>query len=81
MTVAAQKQLAEQALALPQKARARLALLLVKSLDVPGEKINPKEWTKVWAIELKKRIEEVRLGKVKTVPADRVMAELKAKYG
>jgi len=81
MTVAAQKQLAEQALALPQKARARLALLLMKSLDAPGEEINPKEWAKVWGIELKKRIEEIRSGKVKTVPADRVMAELKAKYG
>ena len=81
MTVAAQKQLVEQALALPQKARARLALLLVNSLDAPGEEITPKEWAKVWHTELKKRIEEVRLGKVKTVPAHRVMAELKAKYG
>jgi putative addiction module component (TIGR02574 family) len=81
MTVVAQKQLAEQALALPPKARARLALLLVKSLDVPGEEITQKEWAKAWAIELEKKVEEVRSGRVKTVPAHRVMAELKAKYG
>ena len=81
MTVAAKKQLTEQILALPEKDRERLLQLLMKSLDMPGEALSPKEWDRVWKIELKKRIEDVRSGKVKTVPAERVMAELKAKYG
>jgi putative addiction module component (TIGR02574 family) len=81
MTVAAQKQLAKQILALPEKDRARLAHLLIKSLDAPVEELGPEEWTRAWKTELKKRIDDIRSGKVKTIPADRVMAELKAKYG
>ena len=81
MTVAAQKNLTEKALALPRKARASLAQLLIKSLNDPEEELTPREWDRVWKAELKKRIEEVRSGKVKTIPADGVMAELRAKYG
>jgi putative addiction module component (TIGR02574 family) len=80
MTAAAQK-LKKQVLALPNKDRAQLAGLLIKSLDVPGEKVNSKEWDQAWGVELKKRLNDVRTGKVKTVPAHEVMAELKAKYG
>jgi putative addiction module component (TIGR02574 family) len=79
IAVAAQKQLTEKVLAWPQKARARLAPLLIKSLDEPAEELSPKEWDRVWKIELNKRMEEIRSGKAKTVPADRVMAELRAK--
>jgi putative addiction module component (TIGR02574 family) len=79
--VAPAKQLAKQALALPEKDRARLAHLLIQSLEVPGEKVGPKEWARAWDIELKKRMEEIRSGKVKTIPAHQVMAELRAKYG
>jgi putative addiction module component (TIGR02574 family) len=81
MTAAAQKQLTEKVLGLPKKVRARLAGLLIKSLDEPVEQLSPKEWKRAWKAELEKRIEDVRSGKVKTIPADRVMAELRAKYG
>jgi len=81
MTVAAHKQITEKVLALPQKARERLVCLLIRSLDDQADKISPKEWYRAWKAELGKRIEEVRLGKVKTVPAAQVRAELKAKYG
>ncbi len=81
MTVATQKQLTEKVLALPQKARARLAHLLIKSLDDPKEELSPKEWDAAWKKELEKRIKDVRSGKVKTIPASQVMAELRAKYG
>ena len=67
MTVAAQKQLTEQILALPEKDRERLLQLLIKSLDVPGEELSPKEWDRAWSAELDKRIEEVRNGTVKCV--------------
>lgn len=79
MTVAA-KRLSEQVLALPKKDRAHLVLLLVKSLDLQDEELEPNEWSKVWKIELDRRLEEIRSGKVKTVPADQVMRDLKAKY-
>jgi putative addiction module component (TIGR02574 family) len=81
MTIAAQKQFAAKALALPRQARARLAHQLLESLDPPEEKISKKEWTRLWKIELEKRIEELESGKVKAIPAAQVMAELRAKYG
>ncbi len=81
MTVAAQKQVMEKALALPKKARQRLAKELWKSLEPDEEKLSPKEWSRAWKAELEKRVDEVRSGKVKTIPAARVMAELRAKYG
>jgi putative addiction module component (TIGR02574 family) len=81
MTVAAQKQIAVQALALPKKARERLAHQLWESLKPVDEKISRKEWTRVWSKELNRRMEEIRSGKVKAIPAAQVMAELRAKYG
>jgi len=66
MTVAAQKQLAGQ---------------LLKSLDEDDEKLSRKEWDAAWKKELEKRIEDVRTGKVKTISASQVMAELRARHG
>jgi putative addiction module component (TIGR02574 family) len=77
MTVAEQKQIVAEALALPKEARARLARLLWESLDLPKGKLSNKEWK----IELEKRIEEMRTGKVKGIPGAQVMAELRVKYG
>jgi putative addiction module component (TIGR02574 family) len=81
MTVAVQKQIAIQALALPKKARERLAHQLWESLEPPEEMISQKEWGRLWKIELEKRLEEMESGKVKGIPASKVMAELRAKYG
>jgi hypothetical protein len=72
--------LTKQALALPQKDRAHIARLIAKSLDMPAEGLSPKEWDRLWKIKLKNRA-EVRSGKIKTAPADRVWAKLKAKQG
>ncbi|HEX4140797.1 MAG TPA: addiction module protein [Candidatus Methylacidiphilales bacterium] len=82
MTAAAQKQFFKQALSLPRKARANLWRQLDKSLsEDPEEKISKKEWNKAWKAELEKRLEEMESGKVKGIPAAKVMAELRAKYG
>ena len=70
MTVAAQKQLAEKVLALPKKARARIAGQLIKSLDEDEDKLSRKDWDQAWKVELDKRAEEVRSGKVKGVPVE-----------
>jgi putative addiction module component (TIGR02574 family) len=57
-------QLAEEALALPASARAELADKLVESLD-PAEDIS---FRQLWAAEALKRRDEVRSGRVQTIP-------------
>jgi putative addiction module component (TIGR02574 family) len=60
------ERLAEQALKLPSESRARLADLLVESLDADAlGRID-----QLWAAEAKRRRDEVRSGRVKTVPGD-----------
>lgn len=60
------ERLAEQALRLPSESRARLADLLVESLD--AEDLGGID--RLWITEAKRRRDEVRSGRVKTVPAD-----------
>jgi hypothetical protein len=57
------EQLAEQAMSLPVESRARLADLLVESLDT--DELNQIEQT--WLAEAKRRRNEIRHGKVKTI--------------
>jgi uncharacterized protein YidB (DUF937 family) len=58
------EQLAEQAMTLPSESRARLADLLVESLDVAG--LGQIE--QLWVSEAKRRRDEIRGGKVETIP-------------
>lgn len=58
------EQLAEQAMDLPTESRARLADLLVESLDT--EELSRIEM--LWIAEAKRRRDEVRSGEVKAVP-------------
>jgi len=58
------EQLAEEALALPANARAQLLDRLVESLD-PAEDIPFRE---LWAAEALRRRDEVRAGRVQTIP-------------
>jgi putative addiction module component (TIGR02574 family) len=60
------ERLAEQALRLPGESRARLADLLVESLD--AEALGRID--QLWAAEAKRRRDEVRSGRVKTVSGD-----------
>ena len=57
------EQLVEQALALPSESRARLADLLVESLE--GDDLGRIE--QVWMTEAKRRRNEVREGKTRTI--------------
>ena len=61
------ERLAQQALKLPSESRAKLADLLVESLDV--EELG--EVDRSWMAEAKRRRDEVRDGRVKTIPGDR----------
>lgn len=58
------EQLAEQAMTLSSESRAQLADLLVESLD--GEALGRIE--QLWITEAKRRRDEVREGKVETIP-------------
>jgi len=58
------EQLAEQAMNLPAESRAQLADLLVESLD--ADELSRIE--QLWVTEAKRRRDEVRSGKVKSIP-------------
>ena len=58
------EQLAEQAMNLPAESRAKLADLLVESLD--ADELGRIE--QFWVVEAKRRRDEVRSGKVKPIP-------------
>jgi putative addiction module component (TIGR02574 family) len=66
--------LMDDVLLLPHSARALLAEKLLESLDVEDEgEISPE-----WEAELRKRMEDVRSGKVRMIPAEQVRTELDA---
>jgi putative addiction module component (TIGR02574 family) len=61
------KKIIEQALSLPVEERALIADSLLRSLNMPNADIDAK-WTEV----AKRRLQELRSGKVKAVPGDMV---------
>lgn len=67
------EKLAEQVMNLPTESRARLADLLVESLDA-GElgRID-----RLWVAEAKRRRDEVRSGRVETVPGDEALQKVR----
>lgn len=65
------EQLTEQAMKLPVESRARLADLLVESLDT-GELGRIEQ---LWIAEAKRRRDEVRSGEVKTIPGDEALSD------
>ena len=67
------EQIADEALALPNEARALLADRLVESLD-PAEDGHLRQ---LWMREARRRIDEVRGGEVKTIPAAEALAQVK----
>ena len=67
-------ELLQKALALPEDERAELASTLIDSLDpVTDENVEA-----AWQEEISRRIEELRSGKVKTIPWDTVRKETRA---
>ena len=72
--------LAGEALNLPTNERAKLAQVLLHSLDHDAEE-NPAEVEKAWLDEIERRMKDVRAGNVSGRPAEEVFAELRAKHG
>lgn len=62
-----------EALKLPSHERARLAEVLIASLD------EEDEVAEAWADEAERRYEELRSGKVQGIPADEVFAKIRAR--
>jgi putative addiction module component (TIGR02574 family) len=59
-----------EALALPRHARARIAELLIASLD------EDSEIERAWDEEVRRRVQEIRSGKAQTVPGEEVFKEI-----
>jgi Putative addiction module component len=69
------RKLIEQALSLPVEARAPIADSVLRSLNVPDIAIDTK-WTEV----AKRRLQELRSGKVKPIPGDEVFSEVLKRF-
>ena len=67
------EQLVEQAMTLPSESRARLADLLVESLE--GDDLGRID--RLWITEAKRRRDEVRAGKVETVPGEEALRQVR----
>lgn len=73
------EKLEAEALDLPAAERARLARLLIASLDdEPAEDLA--EVQRAWEVEIYRRLEEVRTGTAKLIPAEKVLAELRDRH-
>ena len=71
------EQLAEEALALPTEQRALLADRLVESLDAAeASRID-----QLWTSGAKRRRDEVRQGRVRTIPGDEALARVRRSLG
>jgi putative addiction module component (TIGR02574 family) len=70
--MAAANKVLEEALTLPTQDRARLAVELIASLD-DGEDADAEQ---AWAVEIERRVEDLRSGKVKAVPWEEVRDRL-----
>lgn len=76
------EELLEKALQQPSDQKEKIARALYESLaDEEDEDEDPAEVEAAWAEEIKRRVEEIQNGTVQTIPADVVMAELRARFG
>ena len=65
------KQLIDEAVSLPVEERAFVVDSLLRSLNQPDLEIDKK-----WAVEAKRRLAELRSGKVQAIPGDEVFSKV-----
>ncbi len=70
------EQIAEEALSLPSEARALLAGRLVESLD-PAEDDYVHQ---LWIAEARRRRDDVRSGRIQTIPGDEALAQVRQEF-
>lgn len=68
------EELFDEAVSLPVEIRAQLADKLLRSLHPVQKEIDG-----LWAAEAEKRVEEIKSGKVKTIPGDEVFKKILGK--
>ena len=66
------EELAARAKELPTEQRARLAEEILATLDPQDQEVDA-----AWDAEIRKRIEEIETGAVKTVPAEQAFAQVR----
>lgn len=66
------KELFDEAISLPLEIRTKLVEKLLNSLN-PSQK----EIDKLWAKEAERRVKEIKSGKVKTIPGERVFKKIR----
>ena len=67
-------ELISEAISLPVEARILLVNKLLESLNPPNKEID-----ELWAKEAEKRVEDIRTGKVKTIPGEEVFKKIRKK--
>ncbi len=65
------EELFDEAVSLPVEIRTQLVDKLLRSLHPIQKEIN-----ELWAAEAEKRVEEIKSGKVKTIPGDKVFKKI-----
>jgi len=75
--IGATAKLTDQILSLPCEDRIYLVDKLLESLNAPSSE----EHDRLWAAEVERRIDEIDSGKVKLIPGDQVLAEVRKKLG
>jgi len=68
--------LERELLHLPKADRARLAHVLITSLDAEDALATPAEIEAAWEVEIARRVAEIRNGTVAGIPAEQVFAEV-----
>lgn len=66
------KELFDEASSLPVELRLRLVEKLLRTLNPTQKEID-----KLWVKEAEKRVEEIRSGKVKTIPGEKVFKKIR----
>jgi putative addiction module component (TIGR02574 family) len=70
------EELFDEAISLPVEARAQLVDKLLQSLNPTQTDID-----KLWAREAEKRVDDIKKGKVKTVPGEQVFKKIRDRLG
>lgn len=65
-------------LSLPPKQRAKIAGILLRSLD-DEENVDERKVENAWTKEIERRVEQIRRGKVKLIPGDLFTKKLRTK--
>lgn len=77
LVTARAKKLRDEALELPMRLRAKLAHDLLLSLeDEPFD--SPEEVEKTWTAEIDRRIQDLKEGRVKLIPAEQALRDVRA---